>query len=138
METKEVIVDYTDGMSFDGHVDEYSITMDAKDDVGGRGLGPTPKPLLLVSLAGCTGMDVVSLLKKMRQEYDSFQIKVTAEQTDEHPKHYHKIHIDYIFEGSSLDKDKVQKAVDLSQDKYCGVSYMLGKVAKITYEITIQ
>lgn len=137
MEKKEVTVDYTDGMAFNGKVAQFDIHMDAKPEVGGLDKGPTPKPLLLVSLGGCTGMDVVSLLKKMRQEYDSYKMKITGEQTDEHPKYYHKIHVEYIFEGESLDEGKVKKAVDLSQEKYCGVSYMLKQAAELTYSITI-
>lgn len=124
-------------MTFESSVDDHTITVDAKEEVGGQGNGPTPKPLLLASLGGCTGMDVVSLLQKMRQEYDSFKIKVTGELTDDHPKYYHKIHVTYQFKGSSLDKSKVQKAVDLSQDKYCGVSYMLKQAADLTYSIDI-
>lgn len=137
MEKKEVIVDYTEGMSFAGHDAQFSVQMDAKPEVGGVDKGPTPKPLLLMSLGGCTGMDVVSLLKKMRQEYDSYQMKITGEQTDEHPKYYHKIHIDYVFEGADLDTAKVRKAVDLSQEKYCGVSYMLKQSAELTYSIVV-
>lgn len=137
MSTESVLVDYTSGMSFNANVNEHQIVLDAKSEVGGQNLGPTPKPLVLVALAGCTGMDVVSLLKKMRQEYDSFQIAVTAEMTEEHPKYYHKIHVDYLFKGSDLDADKVKKAVDLSQDKYCGVSHMLKAIAELTYDISI-
>lgn len=137
MEKKSVLVEYTSGMAFDANVQDHHIIMDAHAEVGGADNGPTPKPLLLVALAGCTGMDVVSLLKKMRQEYSSFFIYVEAEQTDEHPKYYHKIHVEYRFEGDALDEDKVKKAVDLSQDKYCGVSYMLKQAAELTYSISI-
>ncbi len=137
MEKKEVIVDYSKGMAFNAHVQDHEIRMDADPDVGGENSGPTPKPLLLVSLAGCTGMDVVSLLKKMRQDYDEFKIKVTAEQTDEHPKYYKTIHVEYKFKGADLDDSKVKKAVDLSQEKYCGVSYMLRQAAELTYSIDI-
>lgn len=138
METVEVVVDHTGGMAFDAQVQDHVVQVDAKKDVGGSETAPTPKPLLLVSLAGCTGMDVVSLLKKMRQEYESFRIVVSGEQTDEHPKYYHKIHVQYRFKGADLDESKVKKAVDLSQEKYCGVSYMLRQAAELTYDIVIE
>lgn len=137
MSTVEVVANHTDGMSFDTSVENHHVVIDAKEEFGGVGKGPTPKPLLLVALAGCTGMDVVSLLEKMRQEYTSFKIAVTAEQTETHPKYYHKIHVQYRLVGKDLDPAKVQKAVDLSQDKYCGVSHMLKAASELTYDISI-
>ena len=80
-------------------------------------------------------MDVVSLLNKMRVPFEDIKIKVTAELTEEHPKYYHKIHLTYLIKGKDLDDVKVRKAVSLSQEKYCGVSAMLRKVAELTYEI---
>jgi putative redox protein len=124
-------------MSFSSVIQDHEITIDSHPKFGGEGKGPRPKPLLLFSLAGCTGMDVVSLLKKMRVDYDEFKIKVAAELTEEHPKYYNKIHITYFFKGNSIDKSKVEKAINLSQDKYCGVSFMLKKASEITYDIHI-
>ncbi len=134
---EELVAQWASGMSFNSTINDHEITVDAHSKVGGQGKGPRPKPLLLFSLAGCTGMDVVSLLNKMRVEFSDFKIKVTAELTEEHPKYYHKIHLSYILEGNDIDKGKVEKAVNLSQDKYCGVSYMLKKTAEISYEIII-
>ncbi len=134
---QEVTVIHRSDMSFDSAIEEHSITLDAKEEFGGKHYGPTPKPMLLVSLGGCTGMDVVSLLQKMRQEYTSFKVRVEGEQTDEHPKYYHKIHVTYLLQGDNLDESKVKKAVDLSQDKYCGVSYMLKQACNLTYSIEI-
>jgi putative redox protein len=131
----ELIANWVSGMSFEADVNDHKIVIDAAESVGGEGKGPRPKPLLLYSLAGCTGMDVVSLLKKMRVEFDDFKIKVTGELTDDHPKYYHKIHIEYQLKGKNIDKSKVEKAVGLSQDKYCGVSHMLKLAAEITFEI---
>ena len=131
MDKKEVIVDYTGGMSFEGHIDNHSIQIDAKSSVGGEDLGPTPKPLLLISLAGCTGMDVVSLLKKMRQSYDTFKLKVTGELTEEHPKYYHTVNVDYYFSGANVDEKKCRRAVQLSVEKYCGVMEMFRRFAKV-------
>lgn len=125
-------------MTFESKVGDYTIIMDAAPKVGGNNQGSRPKPLLLTSLAGCTGMDVVSLLKKMRVDFKDFQVDVQGELTEEHPKYYHKIHIIYILKGTGIDRSKVEKAVQLSQDKYCGVSAMLRKSAEITFEIMIE
>jgi putative redox protein len=122
-------------MAFESEVEGYKIVIDAKEEFGGEGLGPTPKPLLLMSLAGCTGMDVASLLKKMRLEVNDFDVNVSGELTEEHPKHYSDIHIEYLFKGKNLDKEKLEKAVNLSQERYCGVHFMLKQAAKITHNI---
>lgn len=132
-----VNVKWTGDMAFDAEVQGFNIKLDAAEAVGGRNEGPRPKPLLLVSAGGCTGMDVVSILKKMRVEPDDFNMEISGEQTDEHPKYYHSIHIKYIFRGKDLPLAKLEKAVNLSQERYCGVSAMLSKAAKITTEIVI-
>ncbi|MCF8302603.1 MAG: OsmC family protein [Bacteroidales bacterium] len=137
MSTK-VDVTWKEEMSFEAEVNNHKLTIDADEKVGGKDKGPRPKPLSLASLGGCTGMDVISILKKMRVEVDSFRISVDAEQNDEHPKHYNKIHITYSFKGKDLPFDKLEKAVNLSQERYCGVSYMLGKAAEITHEIKVE
>jgi len=131
----EINCNWTHGMAFDAEVSNHSITLDADAQFGGNDEGPRPKPLLLVSLAGCTGMDVVSLLKKMRVEFDDLKINVKGELTEEHPKYYHQIHIKYTIVGRNIDESKVEKAVNLSQDRYCGISAMLKKAAELTYEI---
>jgi putative redox protein len=134
---EEIITQWVDGMSFNSTIDGVEVSVDSHAKFGGQGRGPRPKPLLLFSLAGCTGMDVLSLLKKMRVDFTDFRIRVSAELTEEHPKYYHKIHLIYIISGDDIDVAKVEKAVNLSQDKYCGVSYMVGKAAEITYEIRV-
>ena len=134
----KINVDWTEGMAFKANVNGFTIDLDADEKVGGKNSGPRPKPLLLVALGGCTGMDVVSILAKMRVVPDYFNVEVEAEQTDEHPKYYHKIHIKYIFRGKDLPMAKLEKAVNLSQDRYCGVSLMLGKSSEITHEIVIE
>jgi putative redox protein len=97
--------------------------------------GPSPKQLVLAGLAGCTGMDVASLLKKMRVEYDSFEIYTEADLTEEHPKVFSEIRLVYRFKGENIDKAKVEKAVNLSKDRYCGVSAMLKKNSPIHFRI---
>jgi putative redox protein len=126
-----------DGLSFEIELHGHRFMVDADESVGGEDRGPRPKGLLLSSLAGCTGMDVASILKKMRMPYDSFELDISGELTDEHPKVYHSIHIRYIFTGSDLDESKIEKAVSLSVERYCGVNAMLSKTATITTEIVL-
>ncbi|MCX6234403.1 MAG: OsmC family protein [Bacteroidetes bacterium] len=125
-------------MSFEADIYGHKVIMDASDEAGGKGRGPRPKPLSLASLGGCTGMDVVSILDKMKAKPESFTLSVTAELSDDYPKIYKKIHIIYLLKGKNLSLDKVMKAVSLSQEKYCGVSAMLRKAAEISYEIKIE
>ena len=136
MSTKVNIV-YNEGMSFIAEVDNHKIVMDAVEAVGGKNLGPSPKPLTLASLGGCTGMDVVSILKKMRVAFDSLNIEIEAESTDEHPKIYKSIHVIYHFTGKELAVAKLEKAVNLSQERYCGVSEMLRKASDLSYEVKV-
>ena len=133
----KVNVNWSGNMAFEANVDNHKIKLDADPKVGGQNTGPKPKPLTLVSLGGCTGMDVISILKKMRVEPDYFNIEVDGEMTDEHPKYYNKIHITYSFKGQDLPKEKLEKAVTLSQDRYCGVSELLRGKAEITHEIIV-
>ncbi len=124
-------------MKFDSFVTGHHIIIDASAEVGGENAGPRPKELMLTALAGCTGMDVVSILEKMRVELDGLDVNIEADLTDEHPKHYTSMHIIYQFKGKDLPMDKLQKAIDLSQERYCGVSFMYKQFAKITHEIKI-
>lgn len=124
-------------MKFDAVVSGHHVIMDALPAVGGNDEGARPKELMLASLAGCTGMDVISILKKMRVEPEYFNIRVEAEMTEEHPKHYTAMHITYEFKGENLEMEKLQKAVDLSQERYCGVSTAYRKAMAITHEIVI-
>lgn len=128
---------WKDNMAFEADVNGFKIMLDADESVGGQNLGPKPKALTLVSLAGCTGMDVISILKKMRITPDYFNVEVEGELTEEHPKYYHSIHVTYIFKGENLPMEKLEKAVNLSEDRYCGVSALLAKGAKITSEIVV-
>ena len=107
---------------------------DASEDNGDL-VGFGPKALMLSSLAGCSGLDIDSLLRKMRAEPDDFKIIITGEQTEEHPKHYHKVHVDYHFFGPHLKEDKITKAVNLSVDRYCGVMEMFRQFATVTTQI---
>ncbi len=121
-------------MAFDSQLGNHTIRMDTMPEMGDDS-GPSPKQLVLAGLAGCTGMDVASLLKKMRVEYDSFEIYTEADLTEEHPKVFSEIRLVYRFKGENIDKAKVEKAVNLSKDRYCGVSAMLKKNSPIHFSI---
>ena len=111
-----------------------TLFMDAPDE-GIENKGLRPKALMLSSLAGCSGLDVVSLLKKMRAEVDDFKMVVHGELTEEHPRYYHKVVVAYHFYGNDLQEDKINKAVKLSVDQYCGVMEMFRQFAKVTTEV---
>ncbi|UCG28884.1 MAG: OsmC family protein [Bacteroidales bacterium] len=135
---KETVnVTWLGNMAFEADIDGHKIILDAGQESGGEDKGPKPKPLMLVALAGCTGMDVVSLLKKMRVEVKNVKIIVNGDLTEEHPKHFQKMHITYEFFGSNLPVDKIQKAIDLSQERYCGVSATYRKALELTSEIKV-
>ena len=138
MKTSTVNAHFTNGMSFDIEIGGYKITVDAGKEVGGQGLGPGPKSLMLASLAGCTGMDVVSILNKMRIKFDDLKIEVEGNITEDHPKHFDHMHIKYIFRGKDIPVEKVNSAISLSQEKYCGVSFNYRMAMKITSELIIE
>lgn len=130
-------VTWQDGMAFDIEVDGHRLTVDAEEQFGGKDRGPRPKPLVLSSLGGCTAMDVVSILKKMRVSFDSFSVVVDGVLAEEHPKVYRSIRLTYTFTGEALDRDKIERAVELSQTRYCGVTAMLQFTTDITHEIKL-
>ena len=113
----------------------HSVLIDTSSENGGENKGLGTKALMLSSLAGCSGLDVVSLLKKMRAEVADFKMVAHAELTEEHPKYYHKVAVEYHFYGSNLQEDKINKAVKLSIDQYCGVMEMFRQFAKVTTEV---
>ncbi len=108
-----------------------NLTIDIAKEDGGDGQGYRPKALMLSGLAGCSGLDVASLMKKMKLEVDEFTIETIANLTDEHPKYYDAVTIEYHFHGSNLDEKKLQRAVDLSVEKYCGVMEMFRRFAAL-------
>jgi len=124
-------------MSFTADVAGYKIPLDANPESGGQNKGPTPKPLLMVALAGCTGMDMASLLSKMRVKYDSLNIIAEGDLTEDHPKHFTRIKLIYEIGGKNIDLKKVKNAIIMSQEKYCGVSHSLKQILKLEYEIKI-
>jgi len=137
MAKQEVKVSYLKNMAFEAEVNGHKIVLDAAEGVGGENRGPRPKPLMLTALAGCTGMDVVSILKKMRVEFEDFNVIVEGDLTEEHPKQFYKMNVIYEFKGSNLPMEKLQKAVSLSEERYCGVSALYKKAIEVTSEIRI-
>ncbi|MDR4988032.1 MAG: OsmC family protein [Bacteroidales bacterium] len=133
----KVSTSWKGAMQFEADVAGHKLLMDAPAEAGGKNKGPRPKPLMMASLAGCTGMDVVAMLKKMRVELDGFAIHIEGDLTDDPPKHYTKMHVVYEFSGKDLPLKKLEKAVDMSREKYCGVSYSYKKAMEISYEIRI-
>ncbi|NQW35533.1 MAG: OsmC family protein [Flavobacteriales bacterium] len=111
------------------------VNIDSDPEFGGQNKGVLPKPLMLSALAGCTGMDVVSLLKKMHAEVADFKIHVNGQLTEEHPKYYNKVDVIYKFCGTDFKKDKIEKAVSLSVDRYCGVMEMFRQFSELTTTI---
>ncbi len=125
------------GLAFDiSFASGHKITVDGGEEFGGQNLGPRPMQLLLASLASCTSMDVISILHKMRQPVEEYRIQVTAEQAEDHPKVFTNITIKHIVTGK-VDEERLSRAIELSDTKYCPASAMLGAVAQITtgYEI---
>ncbi|WP_179021360.1 OsmC family protein [Winogradskyella forsetii] len=112
-----------------------SIMMDASEESGGTNSGMAPKAMMLSSLAGCSGLDVISTLNKMKVEIDDFKMEVSGELTEEHPKYYHSVVVDYHFYGSDINKKKCERAVNLSVEKYCGVMEMFRQFAKVETHI---
>jgi putative redox protein len=138
MAKKEIVTaKWLDKMAFEAETNGHKIILDAESEVGGENKGPQPKPFMLAALGGCTAMDVISILKKMRVEVVKFNVYVEGDLTEEHPKQYYKIHVVYEFTGKNLPPDKIKKAVDLSENRYCGVSAVYKKVMELTSEIKI-
>lgn len=133
--THKITSDWKGEMAYEVETVGGKLQLDATAGEDGNAKGMTPKYLMLVSLAGCTSMDVTSLLEKMRAQVEDFKVEVEGELTEEHPKYYHTVTLKYIFKGEDLQKDKIEKAVKLSIDKYCGVYEMFRKFADISYDI---
>ena len=134
---ESINVKWNEGLSFEADVMGFKIHMDADPEHGGMGKGPKPKPLMMVALAGCTGMDVVSLLEKMRVPFVDLNIRVEGEITEDHPKRFTRMKLIYEISGKDLDLAKIEKAINLSKEKYCGVSASYQKAMDIEHEIKI-
>jgi putative redox protein len=135
---QEATVRWAGRMTFIGKAGtNHLVPMDTSPEFDGDDSATKPLELLLVALGGCTGMDIVPLLKKMRQDVTAVELNITAERSEEHPKVYTRIDIEYVVAGRSLEEDKVKRAVELSQEKYCSVSAMLKRACPVNYTIRI-
>ena len=135
--THKITANWLQNMAFETELHGHRLVMDAGTEFGGQDLGPRPKPFMLLALAGCTGMDVVSLLKKMRVDFDSFSIEVEGELSEDSPSRYTKMHVIYIFKGRELPMNKLEKAVKMSEDQLCGVGAVYRKCMEISSEIRV-
>jgi len=127
-------INWTGKRKFSGETESgHKLSMDIAVEKGGENTGPTPMELVLLALGGCTGLDVVSILEKKRAKLEGMEIKINAEKTEEHPKVFKKIKIEYIFRGKDLKESDLKTAIELSQEKYCSVSAMLNKTAELSY-----
>lgn len=132
-----VDLSWKQNVAFETDMDGHKVLIDANKESGGDDLGPRPKKLMLTALAGCTGIDVIMILKKMKVVPESFNVVVEGDLTDEHPKKYNKMKVIYQFKGDDLPMDKLEKAVKLSKEKYCGVSAVYKDVMDVKTEIKI-
>jgi len=131
-------IKWLDGVSFEGDSESgHSVVMDGAPESGGKNLGMRPMEMLLLGLGGCTSYDVVTILKKSRQDVKDCSAEITAERAENIPKVFTKIHIHFVLEGNNLDVSVVERAINLSATKYCSASIMLEKSVIITHDFKI-
>lgn len=123
-----------EGMCFDVETGSgHHLLLDAAEHNGGQDKGPRPMEMLLVALATCSGMDILAILRKKRQDITAYEVRVLGERTEDHPKIFVEIAIEHIFTGHAIRPEAVQRAIELTEERYCGASAMLGKTAKLTH-----
>lgn len=135
MANHEIETQWMGNMQFNALINGHTVIMDAPERSGGEDQAPIPKPFVLAALSGCTGMDIVALLRKAGNDVDDLSMKVTGELSKQAPIQYIAIHVQYSFKGGQSKKDAAFKAVMDSQEKYCGVSSLLKKAIPVTWEI---
>ncbi|MBI3193181.1 MAG: OsmC family protein [Ignavibacteriae bacterium] len=139
MKTKTAIVKQVRGITLAGKSDSnHWVMMDGGPTFGGSEAGSSPKELLLMALGGCTAMDVIPILKKKKTPVQDFQINLTANMQEEHPQVLTDIHVEYVFYGEGINKEEVERAIELSTTKYCAISAMLKPSVKITHSYKIE
>jgi putative redox protein len=132
-------VKWIEGVSFLGESDSgHAVVMDGAPEAGGRNLGFRPMELLLVGMGGCSSFDVVTILKKARQPITDCVAEITAERAETVPKVFTKIHVHFVVTGKGLAPNQVERAINLSIEKYCSASLMLGKTAELTHDYEIK
>ncbi len=139
MEVMEAKANLTEGMHFDVSLGSgYHLELDTPPDHGGTGRGGRPMELLLAGLAGCTGLDVVDIMRKSRQDINGLQVLVNGERATDYPMVFTHIRVEYVVRGRNISEDALQRAIKLSEEKYCSASAMLGKTAKIETSYRIE
>lgn len=138
MSTKKAFVKHIKGVTFLGKSDSnHWVTMDGPESFGGGDAGTRPKELLLIALGGCTGSDVVTILQKKKVKLDDFEMNITADVAEEHPQVFTEINVEFVFYGKDIQEKDVERAIELSQTKYCSVTHMLNKAAEVTHSYKI-
>jgi putative redox protein len=131
-------IKWVGGVMFLGHSGSgHTVVMDGPPEAGGRDLGIRPMEMLLLGMGGCTAFDVVTILKKARQNITACDVELQAERAQDLPKVFTRIHLHFTLHGKELSESQVKRAIDLSSEKYCSASIMLGKTAEITHDFTI-
>jgi putative redox protein len=126
------------GMRFDVETGSgHHVILDAAEHNGGQNSGPQPMEMLLVALAGCSGMDILTILRKKRQDITGYELRIHGMRTEEHPKVYLDITLEHIFSGYNIRPEAVERAIELTEERYCGASAMLGKTATIGHTFSI-
>jgi putative redox protein len=139
MVTTTAVIRQVQGITLAGRTDSnHWIVMDGPEEFGGSSAGIRPKELVLLALGGCTGSDVISILRKKRVSVDEFEMRLTAEQAEEHPQVFTKIHVEFVFRGEQIESEDVARAIELSETKYCAVSAMLRNSVAITHSYRIE
>jgi putative redox protein len=133
--THEIDSQWMGKMQFNALVNGHTIVMDGPEKIGGEDNGPIPKPLILTALSGCTGMDIISLLRKWGKEVKDFSVRVTGEISATQPIEYTSVHLVYSFAGPLENREAALRAVTDSQEKYCGVSHMLKKILPVSWDV---
>jgi putative redox protein len=127
-----------EGMCFDVETGSgHHLLLDAAEQNGGQDKGPRPMEMLLVALATCSGMDILAILRKKRQDITAYEVRVLGERTEDHPKIFVEIAVEHIFTGHAIRPEAVQRAIELTEERYCGASAMLGKTAKLTHTFRV-
>ena len=137
MTTHSIKTVWKENNVFSTDIDGHDVTIDLGEDQGGQNQGPRPKKLLLAAAAGCTGLDVVEMLRKMRIDFKNFDVKIEAELSDDHPKQYKSLKLIYEFEGEDLPEKKIERAVKLSFENYCGVLAMYKSAVPVSYDVIL-
>ncbi len=131
-------MEWLSDLAFEVQVDGHKLYIDSLPEHGGKNTGPRPKQFMMVALAGCTAMDVASILKKMRENVEEFTVHVEGDLTEEHPKKYTRMKVIYRLKGKDISRKNVEKAIHLSQTKYCGVTSNYEKAFPVEHEIIIE